>query len=257
VYVANSGSGNVSVIQGSNDTVSATIPSTGPLATGAVPVWVTAKSDSSAVYVLDQANAQVIVIDPITDTALPVQGNSNCVGPTPNFMYFDSHLLRLYVTNSGSNTISAFDVSNGTTLTPLSQASTSGCPNQIALGTPAGSKPVSVTALVDGTRVYVVNSGSNNVTVLNSTGLTVKTQIQVGTNPVSIAASSDGSKVYVANHDPTISGGTVTQQPGTTVIGTGTDLVITTITAPFQNAACTADDAQTCPRNAPVWVVGY
>ena len=93
-----------------------------------------------------------------------------------------------------------------------------------------GTTPVSVTALADGSRAYVANSGSNTVTVINTSNNTVSKTINVGMNPVSIASSVDSTKVYTANKD----------SDSISVIRTTDDTVV--VTAPT-----------TAPQ--PVWVL--
>ncbi|GAA4633299.1 hypothetical protein GCM10023114_18650 [Mycolicibacterium sediminis] len=88
----------------------------------------------------------------------------------------------LYVTNSGDNTVTAMNTTNGAILSTMAAGYT---PQGIAI-TPAG-------------RLYVSNTAVNTVTVLNPTsGQTVAT-VNVGTAPVGVTASPDGSRVYVAN----------------------------------------------------------
>ena len=224
VYVADS-SGDVSVIQTSDHSLS-TIH-----AVAGKPEWITANPDNSAVYVLDQVNPlqKVEIIDPSNNTApnSVTAGKTTC-GPTQTFcgfMYFDAILHRLYVINKDDNAISVFEAghdASGPTLTRI------GTPN-------TGTSPVSLTAVhtssCDGC-VYVANSGSKTVTVLDPS-LNVIKAIAVGTTPVSIAASSDGTRVYVANNGSS----------NTSVIGTASNTVIQIIAAPS--------------GNAPVWVVGF
>jgi YVTN family beta-propeller protein len=269
VYVADSGNATVSVIQSSTATVSssATIEATISLP-GTTPVWVTAKPDGSAIYVLDQAG-NVEIINTVNDTSV----GSVAVGKRPacsasgtpcGFMYFDSHLQRLYVPNPSDNTISAFDASQTDSsgnpkLVPLPVGCTS-C--AISLGSPGAGTPVSLTVSGDGGRIYIADSPLNNVTVLDASSFTIKTTIPVGINPVSIAASSDGSKIYVANNGQLNPDGTVAQvnsipQTGSiSIISTASDVVTVTIKPPFQDSTCVADSTS-CPRNAPVWVIGY
>ena len=252
VYVADS-DGKVSVIQ-----TAALNQTPATISVGGNPVWITANPNNSAVYVLDPTNTRVDIIDPGAPTS--TVPNSVSVGTNPTFMYFDSHLQRLYVTNTGDNpgTISAFDASGGTTLIPLGCSPTPSCTSKIPLNTSTTSaiKPVSLTTVhtssCDGC-VYIANSGSNNVTVLDRFLNVIKT-IAVGTTPVStpvsIAASSDGTRVYTANNGSS----------NISIIGTASNTVITTIAAPFQDPTCN-NPGNTCPsnapRNAPVWVVGY
>jgi YVTN family beta-propeller protein len=152
IYVANQGSGTVSVISTVNDTVTQTIVP----ATGAVPVWVVAKSDSTTVYVLDNSG---VIYD-----FNPLVGTIRCTGPQPtgcsatatanagagsNFLTFDPTLDRLYVTNPTNSEIGILDAS----VDPPRLI------NTINLATAAASvcsscAPDSITALGDGSRAY-------------------------------------------------------------------------------------------------------
>ena len=71
---------------------------------------------------------------------------------------------------------------------------------QIATGT----NPYAICISADGTSVYVVNYGSNTVSIYTrntSTGaLTANGTIATGTNPFSICISYDGTSVYVVNY---------------------------------------------------------
>jgi YVTN family beta-propeller protein len=51
----------------------------------------------------------------------------------------------------------------------------------------------------DGSKVYVANAGSNNVSVIATVTDTVIDTVNVGEGPQGIAVSPDGSKVYVVN----------------------------------------------------------
>lgn len=62
-----------------------------------------------------------------------------------------------------------------------------------------GSAPASVTALANNTKVYVANSGSNTVSVIDAATKTVTKTIDVGTTPISIDSSPDSAQVFVAN----------------------------------------------------------
>jgi YVTN family beta-propeller protein len=57
-----------------------------------------------------------------------------------------------------------------------------------------------------GTKVYVPNSWSNNVSVIDTAINTVTATVPVGSHPNGVAFTSDGKKVYVTN---AISDGTV------------------------------------------------
>jgi YVTN family beta-propeller protein/VCBS repeat-containing protein len=63
---------------------------------------------------------------------------------------------------------------------------------------PEGSGPVALAFSADGSIVYVVNQGTDNVEVI-VLGTTDRTIIAVGDGPREIALSPDGSRAYVAN----------------------------------------------------------
>ena len=52
----------------------------------------------------------------------------------------------------------------------------------------------------DGTRLYVANTTSNTVSVIDTASQTEILEIPVGLEPVAVAAKPDGSEVWVANH---------------------------------------------------------
>jgi len=75
----------------------------------------------------------------------------------------------------------------------------------------------------DGSRFYVTNSGSDNVSVMNATNNTIVTTVSAGDMPWGIAVSPDGAKAYVANNANTGTGNSVS------VINTATNTVVNTI----------------------------
>jgi YVTN family beta-propeller protein/VCBS repeat-containing protein len=102
---------------------------------------------------------------------------------------------------------------------------------------PIGLKPIAQTtsgltvgtgpsgSAVVGNHLYVINSGSNNVSVVDTTTKSVVKTISVGTMPLSVAGSPTTNRVYVTNgSDNTLS-----------VIDTTTDTVAATITIPVQD----------------------
>ena len=106
-----------------------------------------------------------------------------------------------YVTNSGGNNVSQYDVDAFGALTPKSPA-TAG----------AGSGPLGVAVSPNGASVYVANSNSNNVSQYDvgaSGALTPKSTATVaaGANPRAVVVSPNGASVYVTN----FGGGNVSQ----------------------------------------------
>jgi DNA-binding beta-propeller fold protein YncE len=200
---------------------------------GLNPVFITASADGAYIFVVTQG-------DGVNPGALNIisTGNFSVVpsvplGVKPTFAYFDPTLVRLYVTNTGGNTVSVFDASN---------ININGSPAMPLLGvTPVGTAPVSVTALHNGTRFFVANSGSNNVTDASATSFAVLNTIPLptGANPVWIASEPTSSKVYVAN------------QSSISIIQTVNDAITANVPAPAQNPNCTSS----CALQQPVMII--
>jgi YVTN family beta-propeller protein len=59
--------------------------------------------------------------------------------------------------------------------------------------------PKSIIVNPAGTRVYVANSGSNNISVIDTTSNTVINTVDVGEKPGHLAGNPAGTRIYVAN----------------------------------------------------------
>jgi len=237
VYVANQG-GSVTSI----NTIDKSVTSNPPLASfGWVsPVWVVSRSDSQRVYVLDQGSGLVAAIDTSFDSVV----GSVSVGVGANFMIYDSKLNRIYVANPTANTVTSLDASNDTlTATSISVLN-----------------PRSVTALPDGTRIYVssasVSGGTvtSKVTVFNTSNFTVKTTIPLSSVPavcsvktwaeLAMVSAADGTRVYVGNCDA----------ENTAIIQTSNDTLVVQMPAPVSAQPPPMPGATPPPQN-PVFVV--
>jgi len=158
LYVANQGDNSVSSLN-----VTTLSPNAVTGFSGIAPVWVVARGDSQKVYVLTQGNAQVegqlVTIDTASDTVT----SSLPVGAGANFIFFDPHLNRIYVTNPNptgpanplGSTVYVFSDTGGANDTPVQRAAISF--NPLSVPCPAGCAPTSVTALRDGSRFYVAS----------------------------------------------------------------------------------------------------
>jgi YVTN family beta-propeller protein len=114
---------------------------------------------------------------------------------------------KVYVSNSGSNTVSVIDAQT----------------NMVTATIAAAVRPVGMAVTPDGRRVYVTNQSfdpaSARVSVIATATNTVTAAIPVGIEASGVAVTPDGSKVYVVNtRDNTVS-----------VIATATETVIATI----------------------------
>ena len=81
-----------------------------------------------------------------------------------------------------------------------------------------GTNPSGVSVSLDGTKVYVANTGSNNVAVINTANNTAGF-ISGFSDPYGISVSPDGTKVYVVN----------AASASLSVINTATNSIITTV----------------------------
>jgi YVTN family beta-propeller protein len=90
----------------------------------------------------------------------------------------------------------------------------------VAATIPVGSSPFGVTVSPDGSRVYVANRFTNNVSVINAATNSVLINIPVGGVAVGVALTPDGNTLYVTNSNIN---GTVS------VINTVTNLVLSTV----------------------------
>ena len=178
---------------------------------GTTPVWAVARGDSQKVYVLTQGDGKLITIDTATDTAMP---NPLSVGAGANFLLYDPHLQRLYVTNPVTGTLyifaTSFVDSSGVLNDTPQQLAAIPIPGATGCTGCTGPMPVSVTALPDGSRAYVASyqlltcsdpvfstacQVIPQVTVIDAVSNTIKTTLsplpQVSTTPPSVSESID------------------------------------------------------------------
>lgn len=88
-----------------------------------------------------------------------------------------------YITNGGSNTVTALDVVN------LRQ-------DRVI---PVGSNPTGVAVNAKRNEVYVVNTGSSSVSIIDAETNAVVATVPVHLRPYFVSVSGDGTRAYVAN----------------------------------------------------------
>jgi YVTN family beta-propeller protein len=229
----NMGQGSVTVLNAGSLAAVATLTAANGL--GLNPVYATSSVDGSYIFVVTQGDGvNPGTLDILTTGASPAVAASVPLGVKPTYSYLDPHLNRLYVANTGDNTISVFDASN---------VNVSNSPPIPSLAPPitVGTAPKGIAALQDGSRFYVANSGSNSVNVVSATSFAVLKTIAVGVNPTFVAADPTSSKVYVTNQGSF----------STSIIQTVNDTVSLAIVAPAQDPSCTAS----CALQEPIMVV--
>ena len=199
MYVANTGSDSVSVI----DTATNTLIDTNPSANGVNNISVGNSPGAVAVngnrlYVANSGGT-VSVIN--TDTNTRIDANPSplstdiSVGNSPSALAANGN--RLYVANRGSGTISVINTDTNTVIDT----------NPTAIGVnniTVGSSPSALA--VNGNKLYVANTGSGTISVINTDTNTVidtnptaigVNNITVGSSPSALAVN--GNKLYVAN----------------------------------------------------------
>ena len=165
LYAVNLGSNTVTSIDPVSKTVRSTIP------VGTSPAWIVQRSDNQKVYVLNSGSGTVTSIDTLSD-AVTCGGSGQPVCPSvgagANYMFYDSLRNRLYVTNPVSKSLVTLNVA-------VDPPAVMGAPVSFALS------PTSVTALNDGSRVYVVSfqKGSPCTTTPGDTRPCIQSQVTV------------------------------------------------------------------------------
>jgi YVTN family beta-propeller protein len=233
IYVINQGDNSVSIFVPSSQSVSGTVTTAQGL--GLNPTALVSSLDGAFIFIVTAGDG----INPGTLDILPrytgIIAASVPLGVAPSFGILDPNLNRLYVANTGGNTVSVFDASN---------VNVSNSPPIPLLGTAnVGTAPISIAVLPSGTQFYVADSGSNDVTVVSASSFNALKTIPLasGANPVWIASEPTSTKVYVAN-------------PGTgtvTIIQTVNNTISGNLAAPPQVAGCNSS----CALQQPVMII--
>lgn len=121
----------------------------------------------------------VKVIDTSTNA---IVGSPIVVGVNPLGVAVAPDGRKVYVTNSGSHSVSVIDAAK----------------NTVTATVDVGDYPFGVAVKPDGSKVYVANSVGNSVSVIDTATNKVVT-VSVGSKPQGVAVKPDGTRVYVAN----------------------------------------------------------
>ncbi|MFZ0311136.1 MAG: YncE family protein [Candidatus Korobacteraceae bacterium] len=232
IYVVNQGDSSVTVFNPAGPTVTGTITTANGL--GPNPVSVTASADGLWVFVVTQGDSSHLpTLDIISSGATTIAGTAS-LGVQPTFSMVDPVSNRLFVANTGGNTVSVFDAANVA----------SGPPATIPLlaTVKVDTAPVGIAVLPNGSMFYVVNSGADDVTVVSGNSFSPLTTVVLpaGANPVWIASEPTSTKIYVADKGTS----------ETTIINTVNNSVAQNIPAPSQILNCNV-----CALQQPVMIV--
>ena len=182
VYVANSGSNNVTVIDGASN-LTASVP------TGVSPSAVAVNEVTNKVYVANAGSNTVTIIDGATKAT-----NTVPVGSDPTSVAVNPVTNEIYVANLYGASVTVIHGATGLTDTVK-----------------VGSYPCAVAVNPVTNKIYVANEADNTVTVID--GAThATTAVPTGSTPWALALNSVADKIYVANY----AGGTLTRIDGST-----------------------------------------
>jgi DNA-binding beta-propeller fold protein YncE len=278
IFVVDQGTSDVTEISTIDNTIVKTIP------VGLQPIWGVMSTDGLFAFIVNQGDGTVTVIDASLDIVLPCDpSTASCqadrsglphqsikVGASPNFAFYEPQLRRVYVSNTGENTVSVIK-GNGFDLGSVPQV----LPFKLADVALSGA-PTSVTALSDGTKAYAAlggcpagvnhttllsilatptNCNGNKISVIDAVSLQEAKTITVGIGPVSIDASANALRVYSVNAHDSVTNATGTHAVGTiSDINTSTDTEVMRELPPQQDPTCAVSATVFCPLQSPFMV---
>ncbi|MDY6933988.1 MAG: YncE family protein [Spirochaetota bacterium] len=173
LYVTNTDSNSITVINRENDRV------VGTIGVDKAPMGIVASPSGDLIYVANSGSNTISVIDTshhrVIDT-VPLN-----FGLSPREIAISPNGARLYVSNFHSNNVSIVDTVSKSIVGQLS----------------VGNAPLGIAANTSGNRLYVANSVSNNLSVIDTYYNEVVDTIGVGSNPTDLMI--DQNKLFVAN----------------------------------------------------------
>ncbi|MGA2961390.1 MAG: YncE family protein [Candidatus Korobacteraceae bacterium] len=162
---------------------------TNTICAGSKPGFLLVAQKDAEVFILDQTDDSVSVLNLVALTPSSTTSTPIAVGTTPIWATASQDGSTVYVLNQGSNSISVIDAVAETVTGTI---------------TPAGlNSPSVIITDPNFNRLYISNTGGNSVTALDAStpALTpvTATPLTVGAAPVALAVTPDGTSVYVAN----------------------------------------------------------
>ncbi|OGP30682.1 MAG: hypothetical protein A2073_01195 [Deltaproteobacteria bacterium GWC2_42_11] len=137
---------------------------------------------SIAAYVTNEGSNNVSVIDKSRNKVISVIPAM----ASPKGIVVNKEGTRGFIVNSGADTISALDLDREKVLHTFNLE--------------LGSEASAIAITPDSSKIYVCNSATDRVSVINTTTFQILTNIPVGSKPIHLASDPKGKKVYVANY---------------------------------------------------------
>lgn len=178
LYVTNSGSNYISVVDRFENRVVATI------GVEQAPTGLVLSQEQERLYVLNSRSSSVSIIDTTQDFVRERIQLISGIEPLEMAMIPDNNNRnngKLYITNKGSNDVTVVDTDLKSQITTVK----------------VGNEPLGIAANSKRQEVYVANSGSNSISVIDSRTDTVKVTINVDSKPLDFVIVDD--LLYVLN----------------------------------------------------------
>ncbi|MGC1580981.1 MAG: choice-of-anchor D domain-containing protein [Candidatus Acidiferrales bacterium] len=256
IYVANSGSNSVSVIDGSSNTVTATVTSPEMLS----PIGLAVNPVTNQVFVANSGSDYASVIDGTTTPATDVVASN--ATPTSGFVSIavDTSTDQAYLANGSQGTVGIINGQNFSAITDILTAQSGSNLEQIAVN-PVTHKAYAITngsgasaiSVIDGATypvatpaytqsqpwavavnpvtnmIFVADNASGTVSVIDGSTNTLDpaSPITVGANPNALVVDPFNNVVYVSNSNGSsisvINGESLTSTPSTITLQNGND----------------------------------
>ncbi|RKP44814.1 hypothetical protein D7Z26_26475 [Cohnella endophytica] len=212
-YIASMSSNKVDVVDLTNNTVEK-----GKITVGSQPVSAAVNPNGKQVLVSNTGSGTVSVIDPATDTVV----KTITVGGGPQGIAFNADGSKAYVANKSGNSISVIDTAKLSVSHTIADIRSPGAlavagnqlfstsswgsfvemidmDNETTYTIMVGGSPSGISADPWGQKLYVANTSSNDVSVINPANGYVEATIDLGTgaSPSATEVSPDGKYVYV------------------------------------------------------------
>ncbi len=250
VYVADSGSSNVSVINGATNTI------VGSVRVGSDPRGIAVDPSDDYVYVANAGSGNVSVIAGVNDSIVgSVPGIDD-----PGGVSFDTANGNVYVINGGAENLTVIDGATAAsvgsvtvgyepqqdTYDPLNgfvyatlnvgAVAVNGTSDTVAGTIPTGMYPAGATVDTSTGQVLVANTGSSDVTVINGSSDLDVGSVPAGGHPQGLAYDDGNGFVYVADQTTN----------NLTVINGTSDSTVASIPVGTSPTAATYDTANGC-----------
>jgi len=190
VYVANSGDNTVSVIDGTNYKILKTIT------VGKNPSSMIFNPNDNKVYVVNKGDNTVSVIDERNNNDIAVAIFE--VGNNPTSININEDQNILYIVNNLDNKLTAIAMGNNLMKNIISFFNMGNQPSEFVINKiPVGIHPSGIATDAETTMIYVANTDSDTVSVIDGTKNEIKEQFNVGEKPRDIDSIND--TIYVTN----------------------------------------------------------